>query len=125
MAYIRMSSTIGELAGDCRAIAVRAPRDMRTVVQKNLRAGNTLARANAERTSGNHGKLYPRAFSFEMTGATSGEYGPDAGKPQGGMSFEGGSRNQPPHNDVAKSHDVIAPKFDRDVSALPDKWFWP
>jgi hypothetical protein len=54
-----------------------------------------------------------------------GEYGPDIAHPQGGMSFEGGSRNQPPHNDLAKSADLIGPAFQGEVHRLPDKWFWP
>jgi hypothetical protein len=41
------------------------------------------------------------------------------------MSFEGGSRNQPPHNDLAKSADIMGPKLELKVNLLPDRWFWP
>ena len=51
-------------------------------------------------------------------------YGPDSSLPQGGMSFEEGSRNQPPHNDLANSLDLIRPKFHRDVNELVDGLFW-
>jgi hypothetical protein len=54
----------------------------------------------------------------------SGEYGPDAAMPQGGMSFEFGSRNQKPHLDLAKSADVIGPALAQEVRGLADQWFW-
>ncbi len=121
---VRCTHTVGDLANDLVAITRRSTGDMRKVVRDNLAAGNRLARANAKRTAGSHGKHYHRAFSWEMTGLTVGEYGPDASKPQGGMSFEGGSRNQPPHNDLAKSADIQGPLFARDAGKLADEWFW-
>ena len=83
---------------------------------------------------GYNGKLYPRTFSTEMYGtgrfsggvsSYSGEYGPDSTLPQGGMSFEQGSRNQPPHNDLAKSAEIIGPAFVRSVRDVLDDLFWP
>lgn len=125
MIRVRVVGDLDDLAADLEFIARTAKSDMRKVVARNLREGNRLAKANARRTAGAHGKHYHRAFGYEMTGLTEGEYGPDSTMPQGGMSFEGGSRNQPPHHDLAKSLDVIGPKFRRDVAALPDDWFWP
>lgn len=60
-------------------------------------------RANAERTSGEHGRHYPKAITSE-TFVTLGihvETGPESNRKQGGMGpgFELGSRNQPPHLD--------------------------
>ena len=122
---IRVTSTIGELADDLRTVAVTGRREMARVVRKNIAEGNRLAKGFARQSAGAHGKHYHRAFSAEMTGATSGTYGPDASMPQGDMSFEGGSRNQPPHLDLAQSADIIKPKFIHDVDDMLDHLFWP
>lgn len=131
---IRVHHNLGDLEADFRTIARRAPGDMRAVVRDGLKAGNMLAKDFARESAGRHGKLYHRTFSAEMYGAGrfsggvsvySGEYGPDSTLPQGGMSFERGSRNQPPHNDLAKSADIIGPAFSRSVKDLLDEWFWP
>lgn len=129
---IRVHHTLDDLEDDLKTIARRARRDMVGVVRDGIRAGNTEAAALAKTSAGAHGKHYHRAFSAEMHrgfglfgNVISGEYGPDVNKPQGGMSFEGGSRNQKPHRDLAKSADLIAPIFAREVAQLPDRWFWP
>lgn len=121
---VHVVHTLRDFEGDQRDVAVKATRDMRDVVADNLRAGNDLARSSARRTAGAHGKHYHRAFDWEMTGLTQGEYGPDANMPQGGMSFERGSRNQPPHLDLAKSADAVRLRFAADAARLPDRWFW-
>jgi hypothetical protein len=54
----------------------------------------------------------------------SGEYGPDIARPQGGMSFEYGSRNQPPHLDLARSADLIGPSTVGEVGRMVDRLFW-
>lgn len=124
MSGIRVTHTLRDFQSDQEGVAERSVRDMRDVVSDNLKAGNTLAKASAKRTAGKHGKHYHRAFGWEMTGLTEGEYGPDSTMPQGDMSFERGSRNQPPHLDLAKSADAIRLKFAADVARLPDRWFW-
>lgn len=129
MTTIKVESHLGELKADMDRIVARAPKDMGSTVREGIRTGNTLARDFARRSAGRHGKLYPRAFSSEMKlyggfGLIAGEYGPDEAMPQGGMSFERGSRNQKPHLDLARSADIIGPAFDGEVSRLPDKWFW-
>lgn len=129
---VRVTNTLDSLADDMADIVKRAPRDMVKVVREGIRAGNMVARDYAKRSAGSHGKHYHRAFSTEMHGVVSfggvfgysGEYGPDASKPQGSMSFERGSRNQPPHNDLARSADLIGPSFAQEVRGLPDGWFW-
>lgn len=103
------------------------------VVKEGLRVGNSVAKDYAKVSAGSHGKHYHKAFSWEMHGirggfgvyGISGEYGPDAAKPQGNMSFERGSKNQPAHLDLAKSADLIGPSFGQEVHQLPDRWFWP
>lgn len=130
---VRVSNTLDDLASDLRKIAVTARRDMAETVRDGIRAGATEARTLARRSAGAHGKHYHKAITTEMkplqgfgdVGIVSGEYGPDISEPQGGMSFERGSRNQPPHNDLAKSADLIGPSFGQEVSRLPDRWFWP
>lgn len=124
---IRVINHLDDLADDTRHVAVTARRDMVATVRRNLRLGNKTAKGYARESAGAHGKHYHKAFSTEMHGlgsGISGEYGPDAAKPQGNMSFESGSRNQPPHNDLAKSHDQVAPLFHADVGRLPERWFW-
>jgi hypothetical protein len=121
---IRVIHSIDDLADDCRRIAVRGKADMARVTRMNAQRGNRIAKGFAKESAGAHGKHYHRAFSMEAITPLEWEYGPDAAKPQGGMSFEFGSRNQPPHLDLARSADLVGPMFARDVSNLPDKWFW-
>lgn len=121
---IKVTDHIGDLAADLAAIPVRAVKDLNGVVRTNIREGNKIAKAFAKESAGSHGKLYHRAFGSEMTGALQGEYGPDSAMPQGGMSFEYGSRNQPPHLDLAKSADIIGPKFADAVGDVIDGLFW-
>lgn len=123
--YVHFTHHIDDLADDCRQIAVTCKKDMRATVREGIKVGGNVARDNARRTAGTHGKHYPKAITWEMTGALEGEYGPDSAMPQGGMSFEGGSRNQPAHLDIAKSADLIGPTFAQEVRALPARWFWP
>ncbi len=130
---VHVSNTLDDLASDLRRVAITARRDMAETVRDGIRAGSLEARTLAKRSAGAHGKHYHRAITAEMArpaefggvGIVAGEYGPDIAKPQGGMSFERGSRNQPPHNDLAKSADLIGPSFGAEVRRLPDKWFWP
>lgn len=121
---VRVTHSIDDLADDLRNIAVQAPARFSQTVRRNAEQGNRLAQANARRTAGSHGKHYPNAFTFEMRGLLSAEYGPDAARPQGGMSFEFGSRNQPPHLDLAKSADVQGPQYGKDILDDVDRLFW-
>jgi hypothetical protein len=132
MAGIRVKHSIGRLAADMADIPPRALKDMRATVRDGLRVGNSLAKDFARESAGRHGKHYPKAFTTEMHGIVSfggvngisGEYGPDVARPQGGMSFETGSRNQKPHLDLARSADIIGPALAGEVRRLPDRWFW-
>ena len=114
-----------DLFDDMRAVPVNFVRKGAGVVRSNARLGNGRAKAFAKESAGAHGKHYHKAFTAEALSALSWEYGPDAGQPQGGMSFEFGSRNQPPHLDLARSLDIQGPQFRKDVSALLDGLFWP
>lgn len=122
---IRVTDTLDDLESDLKKIARQAPRDMVRTVRANAQRGNRLAKNFARESAGEHGKHYHKAFSFEAISPLVWEYGPDSAMPQGGMSFEGGSMNQPAHNDLEKSQDITGPMFAKDVSRLADHWFWP
>lgn len=128
---ITVSHTLGDLERDMRRIPRMVVADMRDVVREAAIVGNTVARDNARRTAGTHGKLYPRSFTWEMRHSLFGgagfvaEYGPVVGRRQGGMSFEFGSRNQPPHLDLNKSADLVGPAFAGEVRQKIGTWFWP
>lgn len=87
-------------------------------------AGEDLRAAwvrNATETAGRHGRLYPKSIESRLLVSTDivVEVGPNPNKPQGGMSFENGSVNQPPHNDGKKAADEVLPRIERRVvSAL-------
>ena len=76
-------------------------------------------RRNAEATSGEHGKHYPKSIDHELVLSTNivVEVGPNPGKPQGGMSFEDGSVNQPPHNDGKMAADEVVPRIARRIDS--------
>jgi hypothetical protein len=124
LARIRVTHDIDDLANDLAAIPVTGARKFATTVRKNAEQGNRLARGYAKESAGAHGKHYHRAFSAEAITPLEWEYGPDASKPQGGMSFERGSRNQPYHGDLDRSLDVQGPRFATDIGNDVDSLFW-
>lgn len=63
-------------------------------------------KANATQTAGEHGKWYPDAIKGRSTGALEYTVEPDEAMRQGAMSFEEGSRNQPPHLDALRAFDA-------------------
>ncbi len=83
-----------------------------TVAGKAVEAG---WRAGATASSGKHGKLYPRTIKSQKPNPFTAQIEPDAGMPQGGMSFEFGSRNQGPHLDGQKALDAQEPVY---ISAI-------
>ena len=121
---VRVHHTLELLEQDLTRIATTAKVDMAKTVRAAAVQGNKLAKGFARESAGDHGKHYHKAFTAEAVTPLVWEYGPDATMPQGGMSFERGSRNQPPHLDLAKSADIIGAKFASDVADLPDEWFW-
>ena len=121
---INVQHTVGDLARDAAKVAVSAKPKMAKVVRSNAQQGNRLAKGIARQSAGAHGKHYHRAFTAEALTPLSWEDGPDASMPQGGMSFEFGSRNQPPHLDLAKSLDAQGPQFAKDAGDVLDGLFW-
>lgn len=121
---INVSNTLDDLTRDTSRIATTARGKMSRAVREEARLGNELAKGFAHKSAGAHGKHYPNAFSIEAITPLAWEYGPDASMPQGGMSFEHGSRNQPPHNDLAKSADIVGPRLGGAVLNEVDGMFW-
>lgn len=129
---VHVTHTIGDLARDLAQIPVKAAKECQEIVRDGAKAGAILARTNAERTAGAHGKHYPKSITSEQRSpyhfgggsVFSAEYGPDIAKNQGGMSFEYGSRNQPPHLDLARSADIIGPALAQEVRQMLDRLFW-
>lgn len=80
---------------------------------------------NAKQTAGDHGRLYPESITAEMRVGLSieAEIGPDPSRPQGGMSFEYGSVNQPPHLDGQLATDRMVPLIERRIDAVVDDVF--
>jgi hypothetical protein len=131
MATIRVQHTIGDLAADCARIANTARPKLAQVVRRDAEEGNRIARAFAsqQHTMGTDIDVpYHASFSAEARGQLSWEYGPeDDGVKHGGSQatgYELGSRNQPPHLDLARSVDIIGPKFAKDVGDTVDGMFW-
>jgi hypothetical protein len=75
-----------------------------------VQAGGELVeqrwQANAVESSGQHGVHYPKAVESNMTGGLEATVKPNPTMPQGNMSFEYGSRNQPPHLDGQRAVDA-------------------
>lgn len=133
---VRVAHDIDDLASDLTTIARKAPSDFKDVVRKTAMRGARLARGYASQQhtmNSGYDKHYPKSITWDQPrgfygfggGSISAEYGPDPARPQGGMSFERGSRNQPAHNDLARSADVIAEKFGSDVLKVAGRLFWP
>lgn len=125
---VHIVHSLSDLERDLRTIATefkpRMARNVRDVARDGNREGKRLAR----RSAGNHGRHYHKAFSAERFAgdALTWVWGPDASMPQGGMSFERGSRNQPPHHDIAKAADMHgAPQLAVKVHVTLDGLFWP
>lgn len=120
----RLVSHMGDLVRDMERIPVKAKVGMVRIVAANARQGNRTAKAFARHSAGRHGVHYPDAMTAEPRGDLAWEYGPDAAMPQGGMSFEWGSRNQKPHLDLNRSADIQGPALGRDVADLVDRLYW-
>ena len=132
MTYISLKGDLSDLTADLNLIRKEVRPKMREVVRDGIKAGTVLAKDNAKRSAGKHGKRYPAAITPQMgTGLglfgtlISGEYGPERDRPQGDMSFEFGSVNQKPHLDLARSADIIGPQFEREVGNAVGNLFWP
>ena len=122
----RIYHNLDELEADLRTIATSFKPRAAEAVRDVAKDGNAAGKRLAKRSAGAHGKHYHAAFSAERLAPLTWEWGPDASKPQGGMSFERGSRNQPPHHDIAQGADQHgAADLARRVDLVLDGLFWP
>lgn len=133
MAKVSVFHGIGDLKRDLSRIPAAFYREGRKIVTEGAKVGNTLARDDARRTAGTHGKHYPKAFTADRAHSYMGpvgkilaEYGPDSSRDQGGMKFEfGEGRQTRPHLNLAKSADVIGPALHGETRRMLDGFFWP
>lgn len=94
-----------EVIADLGKIKGRAFRNVAIAVETGGRWIERDWRANATQTAGVHGKWYPDSIKARKTAALEATVEPDEGARQGAMSFELGSRNQPPHLDGQRAFD--------------------
>ena len=82
-------------------LGIKGAKVMSNVLEQGADDLRDAWRHNAEQTAGDHGKHYPKAIEAHRVVSTDlvFEIGPNPAKPQGGMSFEFGSTNQPAHLD--------------------------
>jgi hypothetical protein len=128
---IRVTGSLADLERDLRDIAPKAKKEFQGVVREAVKAGTATAKGFARQSAGRHGKHYPASITSSLNrggglfgNVYSGEYGPDPMRPQGGMSFEWGSRNQRPHLDLNRSADLIGYQMPAHVRSVLDELFW-
>lgn len=113
------ASDLYALSRDLPKLGVRGASAMYDVFKEGATDLRDTWRSNARETSGEHGRHYPNSITFDMRIGTDivAEIGPDPSLPQGGMSFEYGSVNQPPHLDGQRATDEVAPRIARRTDA--------
>lgn len=121
---IQITNTLDGLAADMRTMPRQAAVGFSKAVRSNVNEGKRRARRNAKITARRHGRLYPDAITAEMRTALSGEFGPETYKSQGGMSFERGSKNQPPHRDLERAASGLKLRLARDADDVVGRLFW-
>jgi hypothetical protein len=133
MPTVRVEHGIGDLTNDLIQIPARFYRGGRQVVTAAASDGGRTARRTARWTAGRHAKLYPKAITWDRATTYSGfgggeikaEFGPVMiGQGLLADYLENGSRNNPPHNDLANAQDLIRPSFHRGVDHLLTDLFW-
>lgn len=120
-------TTLADLERDCRTIAAEFKPKAAESVRDVAKDGNNAGKANARRTGGKHARKYAGTFSAERKGPLSYEWGPRAsGQGELVHVLERGSRNNPPHHDVAKAADLFgANALERKIDGVMDDLFWP
>ncbi|WP_181312467.1 hypothetical protein [Nocardioides campestrisoli] len=119
---IRVIHGIDDLASDLAAMPARLAAGITKTTRANVAAGARAARKFAQASSGPHGANYYKRITGEMTGAASGEWGPE-GVPK--TEFVGaGYRNGPGNRDLPNSADLIGPKYSNDLGDVLEELFW-
>lgn len=102
------TSEVRRLIVDLDTQPAKSTKRFQKVVRDAAGGLELLWKQNARDTAGEHGKHYPRAISYDtFDGGLMAEVGPVSRLPQGGMNFEYGSRNQPPHLDGNRAADDV------------------
>lgn len=118
------TSQMRELIVDLDRTPLRAHRRLLDVVEQSSADLRDHWKRLARDTAGAHGPHYPNAITDEVDAVgLSAIIGPESGLPQGGMSFEYGSRNQPPHLDGNRAADVELERFGRRAAAAAEDVF--
>ncbi len=103
------ASQVRELARDFGRVPALATHKVDGALAEGADTLNNRWRSIARVTAGAHGPHYPNAITNERIGLLAYVIGPESARPQGGMSFEYGSRNQPPHLDGNRAADEVFP----------------
>ena len=100
------------------AIAARSGRAVLNAVRESGEELRDAWKANAEVSAGRHGKHYPASIEANILPGFSAHsrIGPNESMRQGGMSFEFGSRNQPPHLDGQRALDGLSTDIRRRIT---------
>lgn len=111
------ASDLYRLSRDLGSIGARASTTMYGVMREGATDIRDTWKRNARLTSGKHGRRYPDSITMDARIGTSigFEIGPDPRLPQGGMSFENGSVNQPPHLDGLRAVEEVGPRIHRRI----------
>lgn len=102
---ISITTNSSSIVADLGKISGRAFRNVHAAVRLGGQQVERDWKANATQTAGEHGKWYPDAIKGRDAGALEYTIEPDEAMRQGAMSFELGSRNQPPHLDALRAFD--------------------
>jgi hypothetical protein len=114
------ASDARRLASEFPKLGFTAARVLDATMATGAQALVQAWQANAAATAGEHGKHYPASIDSERLGGIASieyEVGPNPGMPQGGMSFEEGSVNQPPHLDGEHAAQAVLPQIVTAVEA--------
>jgi len=112
---IAIKSNGATIAADLGRQSGRMTRRMIAVVRE---AGDDMAdawRDNAIESSGRHGKHYPKAIQSRPVSPLTVVVAPWGSGKQSDMSFEFGSRNQPPHLDGQRALDALHKAIERRI----------
>ena len=98
-------------------LGIKGSKVMSDVLEQGADDLRDAWRHNAEQTSGKHGRHYPKSIEANRVVSTDlvFEVGPNPAKPQGGMSFEFGSTNQPAHLDGQIAANDVIPRIQRRI----------
>lgn len=109
------------LAVDQTEIVIGAKKQMPGIVRSNVRKGAVVEKTIARAASGPHGKLYYKRINSQMSkgfhGAETSVYQGSWGPHGGGTPIGAGWRHGV-NTDAAKSADLIAPAFRKDVDDM-------